>query len=448
MAFDERRLRKTLQSIAATEGPPTRFVVGFSGGLDSTALLHALVDAELGRPILALHVDHQLQPDSDQWQQQAQRVAQRLGVDYRSIKAQVNTDSGDGPEAAARNARYAVFRSQLVDGDWLLCAQHLDDQAETLLLNLLRGSGPLGLAGMPLIRRLGAGHLVRPLLDLSRDELESYARASGLTWLSDPSNEDSGFDRNYLRHKVIPVLRERWPEASRRLARSAELSGDAQALLEDLAVSDLEAVAAVNPARIRLDALAELSDRRRRNLLRHACRAIGLPVPPADRLQTLLDTMLSAAADAEPLVTWAGAEARRYRGELFLLAASEAVFDAPAGSTIGRLGIGEPLSLGPGLGRLSLVATDGHGIPAELAEQGFDVTRRRGGESIRIRAGGRSQRLKKLLQAEGLLPWMRDFVPLVVAADQLIAVADLWVNADIATTPGYRVEWAGRPDLV
>jgi len=439
MTFDAHRLRESIEAIGDTL--PSRFVIGFSGGMDSSVLLHALAHAGLGPALLAVHVNHGLHADADRWEREAAAFARRVGVRFHAVAADVDLDAGRGPEAAARDARYAAFRECLEAGDWLLLAHHRDDQAETLLLNLLRGSGPLGLAGMPAIRPLGEGALFRPLLEVDRAELRDYAERHALAWIGDPSNDDPGMDRNFLRHRIVPALRERWPDVAGRLARSAALQADAQALLDELADADLAVASDGDPARIRLDVLSALGASRQRNLLRHACRLARLPRPPAQRLATLLDTLLTAAPDAEPRVAWPGAEARRYRGELFLLA--EALMYGPEFG--GVLTAARPVDLGAGYGRLSLRRTDGDGIPAEAAERGLRVVERRGGECIRIGAGGRSQKLKKLYQAAGILPWMRDSLPLLMDGDRLVAVADRWVSADIATTPGYRVVWSDPP---
>jgi tRNA(Ile)-lysidine synthase len=313
-----------------------------------------------------------------------------------------------------------------------------------MLLNLLRGSGPLGLAGMPALRRLGEGNLARPLLSVSRAELADYALRHALAWTEDPANDDPGMDRNFLRHRVLPTLADRWPDANRRLARSAMHASDAQALLEDLASADLATVTDGDPARIRIEGMTAMSLRRQRNLIRGACSLAGLPRPPAQRLETLLNTLPAAAPDAEPRVVWPGAEARRYRGELFLLPQSIADGTAITGS----LAVDRPVDLGPQFGRLTLRQSEGAGIPSDLARRGLKLATRQGGECIRVSAGGRSQKLKKLLQQDGVLPWMRDLLPLALDGDRLVAVADRWINADIATTPGYRVVWTDGPAVV
>ena len=217
------RVRERLRVLENALGRPARYLVAFSGGLDSTVLLDLLAgSADARLPVIALHVDHQLHPDSASWAEHAVRVARSFGVDCRVLAVRPDTAAGRGTEAAAREARYAALGGCLEPGDWLLSGHHEDDQVETLLLNLLRGSGPDGLAAMPEARPFAGGWLVRPMLGVSRAELERHAEVERLDWIEDPSNAERGYDRNYLRHEVLPVIGARWPDAGMRLRRSIE----------------------------------------------------------------------------------------------------------------------------------------------------------------------------------------------------------------------------------
>ena len=255
MTFNRDALLQALNALTEDADSPRRYVIGFSGGLDSTVLLHALAEtaAEHKTPLLAVHVDHGMQSESAGWAEQCRVTAEQYGVEFRSQRVAVDLGSGKGPEAAARTARYAALCQLMSPGDWLLSAHHEDDQAETLLLNLLRGSGPAGLAGIAAIRRLEPGWLARPLLAFPRAALEQYAAKHGLSWIEDPSNAERILDRNYLRHEVLPLLEVRWPGASQRLNRSSRIAADAAGLLDDLAkanqsspkVSDGHAILAI-----------------------------------------------------------------------------------------------------------------------------------------------------------------------------------------------------------
>lgn len=440
MSFTAEKLKERLRELAADRKPPSRYLVGFSGGVDSAVLLHALVGAVNTTPIVAVHADHGLHSDSRDWDDRCARFAEGLGVRYVSQRIAVSGAEDAGVEAAARTARYAYFASQIASGDWLLSAHHADDQAETLLLNLLRGSGVLGLAGIAAARPLGQGLLVRPLLGVARAEIEDYARREGLDWIDDPSNTDIRFDRNFLRAKILPRLRMRWPAFGRTLARSAMLAGEASGLLDELAELDL--ARAGRAERLDLRVVRLLSPARQRNLLRFAVRRLGLPAPPATRLEQIVGTQIGARVDAEPLVTWPGAEVRRYRDRLYLLAERPA--PALPDATLSPAAIVE---LGPGSGRLRLERHDGPGIDPAVAEAGLTVAFRAGGERVRIEDGGRTQKLKTLMQAAGIVPWMRSRIPLLMSAHGLVAVGDLWTDAASRAEPGYAVRWDDRPAL-
>jgi tRNA(Ile)-lysidine synthase len=288
-----------------------RLCVAFSGGADSTALLAALA-ALRGRghfELRALHVNHHLQPGAAGFARVARACARRLGVPCRVLDAPVTVAPRASPEAAARTARYAALRAQLRPGEWLLLAQHQDDQVETLLLQLLRGAGIAGLAAMP----ERAGELLRPLLPVTRAQLLDYLRRQGLGWSEDPSNADERYGRNFLRLRVLPALRERWPALGTTICRSAALAAEAQQLLAARADEDLQD--ALDGAALRVTALRRLGAPARRNALRRWLEQRGLPMPDQRRLQEIAGPLLRARFDARPFIRWPGAVVRR-RGDL------------------------------------------------------------------------------------------------------------------------------------
>ncbi|NIR59118.1 MAG: tRNA lysidine(34) synthetase TilS, partial [Gammaproteobacteria bacterium] len=276
-----------LVAVLAHHAPAARYWVAYSGGLDSLVLLHALAARRdrLGAPLAAVHVDHGLHPDSGRWAAHCARTCAALGVPYECRVVEATAASGESPEAAARRARYEALAGLLEPGACLLTAHQRDDQAETLLLQLLRGAGPDGLAGMPMCRPLGAGWHLRPLLDWERADLHAYARAQGLEWVEDASNRDTGIDRNYLRHIVLPALRERWPGAPATLARAARHQAEAAELLVALGRADARAAADAAPGTLRASALRDLPAPRQRNLLRAWIARAGLPAPSAAQLE-------------------------------------------------------------------------------------------------------------------------------------------------------------------
>jgi tRNA(Ile)-lysidine synthase len=423
--------------------PASRWLVAFSGGMDSTVLMHALAATRETEQtdIVAIHVDHGLQPESRDWDDHCRKFADELGVAYVSKKVTVDGDRKNGPEAAARQARYAVLQTLVKDGDCLLSAHHEEDQAETLLLNLLRGSGVAGLAGIGAAQAFGRGRLLRPLLGVSGEAIENYAERHGLSWIEDPTNADTRYDRNFLRQEIVPALAARWPAVSARLKQSADLASEASALLNDLA--DIDLAAANGPERLDLEAIRALSPARQRNLLRQAVSLCGLPPPPATRLYQAVHELIPAREDAQPLVTWPGAELRRYRNHLYVMPAMTSLPDEPAQV----LRPEEALELGPGMGRLALNPDVSKGISPELADAGLRVRYRHGGEVIRPAGHDCTHKLKKLLQQEGIVPWMRERLPLLYAGDQLVAVADLWVAEECARDAGFGVSWRDRSPL-
>jgi tRNA(Ile)-lysidine synthase len=439
-----------------------RYLVGFSGGLDSTVLLHALRQLAARTmptvpvvPVVAVHINHALHPHAAAWQEHCREVAEKLEVDFVARELVVD-EHGAGLEAAARDARYAALKELIQDGDVLLSAHHEEDQAETLLLNLLRGSGLAGLAAIGACQPFGRGRLIRPMLGVSRHAIERYAREHSLLWVEDPSNLDLRFDRNYLRQEVLPRLKQRWPAVAARLSHTAELAGQAARLQDDLAAIDLSSLldppgdaAAGTPDRLDILELSKLSGPRQRNVLRYAIKACGLPQAPASRLRQVQDELLPAREDAQPLVRWRGGEVRRYRRKLYLLPESVAEGRIERAEPPLLYGDGSQVAIGaaPGMLRLEKVAAGETGIDPAVTAGGLQLRFRAGGEKIRPYGRRDSRPLKKLLQERGVLPWMRQNVPLLYAGETLVAVADLWIAQDCARDGGFRVRWDGKPSL-
>ncbi len=411
-----------------------RWCVALSGGVDSTSLLHAVVQLGQqfpGNIIRAVHINHHLHADADTWAKVCQTLCDELGVSLTCRDVTVEKGGDDGLEAAARRARFGEFTGLLGEGEILLTAHHRDDQVETLLLRLLRGAGPHGLASIGPRRSCGKGWIVRPLLDAGRDDLQAYARKQHLQWIEDPANADTMFDRNFLRHRVLPVLRERWPGLGETIPRAARLSGEAAGMLDELAKQDTAGNKADDG--LSVDLLRELPPARQRNVVRYYLRRHGLAPPAEARLRDGLDQLLNAGPDRKPLLEWGGVQIRRYRAQLYLLSFnpdSRALPGAHDWDGRGRL------DLGPLRGSLQLLHRDEGGI--ELSGQ-WVIRFRSGGE--RLLTDGQHKTLKKYFQERGIVPWMRGHIPLLYKADCLIAVGDLWQSAD----SGVRVLWEGHP---
>jgi tRNA(Ile)-lysidine synthase len=432
-----------IQSLRGLPAAPRRWV-GLSGGLDSSVLLEVLARGRSSLPgeIRAVHINHGLQPAAADWQRHCEMQCMRLKVPLTAKTVQVDAQTGESLEAAARERRYAVFREILGPGEVMLLAHHEDDQLETFFLQALRGAGVRGLAAMPAMAPFAAGTLARPLLGYSRAELEVWAKQQGLEWVEDPSNRDTDYDRNYLRREVLPLVKRRWPAAGATVSRSARFAAEAEALLKELAVEDGDRyrVSLTLPVK----AIMELSGARSRNLLRHWLRQQGLPLPPAHKLDEIL-SQAQAGLDRNPCIDWEGVEVRRYRGRLHALTPLP---EAPAEFLLHR---DESHDLGPGLGSLALKPAVGEGIRAELCgPQGLRVAFRSGGEECRPVGHGHQRPLKKWLQELHVVPWLRGRLPLLYAGRELLAVAGLFACEPHAALPGeagLRVEWLEHPPL-
>ncbi|MGY2289022.1 tRNA lysidine(34) synthetase TilS [Pseudomonas sp. SDO528_S397] len=421
-------LAQLLQTLSPWRNAPV-WHVAFSGGLDSTVLLHLLATCDNLPPLHAVHVHHGLQTAADAWPAHCQAVCDGLAVPLQIIEVQVQ--SGASLERAARDARYQAFAQVTGPGALLLTAQHRDDQAETLLFRLLRGAGVRGLAAMPLHRPLARGTLVRPLLGVSRAELEAYARNQQLEWIEDPSNTDARFSRNYLRRHVFPTLNARWPQAAHQMARSAEHLSEAQGLLDELAQMDLQAGAQASAfpwlplPSLALAPLLTLSDARQRNALRHWLTPLTR-LPDTEHWagwQTLRD----AKNDAQPLWRLADGQLHRCDGRLWWLPASWSPFSA---DPVDWLVATNPLQL-PGNGQLQLLGNVPEGV--------LSVRYREGGETLELPARGRRD-LKRLLNESRVPGFVRGRLPLLYRGPQLLAVPNL-AGLSAEAGDGWQLQW-------
>lgn len=399
----------------------TPLLVGYSGGLDSTVLLHWLwhsVQAG-GSGVRAVHVHHGLQPDADAWASHCQHQCDAWGIPLAVHRVTVDLQAGMGLEGAARLARRAAFSTELRAGEMLALAQHQDDQAETFLLRALRGAGVDGLAAMAPQAAFGNHVLWRPLLQVPRSALLAYAQAHGLDWIEDPSNLSDAPDRNFLRLHVMPLLRQRWPHAAEALSGSAIHCGQLRGMLDEEEEELLQHVQAA-PRVLSVALLRQLSAERRARVLRRWVLAQGAPALPASVLRQLEDTLLPVAPDRDAQVRWRQHSIRLWRGHWYLLPA--ALPALPRGWRVDWDGR-SPLSLPDG-GQLQLLGTPGFDAPLQ-------VRARQGGERIQLPGRDHSHALKDCLQREHLAPWRRAQLPLLFAGNQLQAAADVVLSAPL-----------------
>ena len=436
-------LALALRSLALRSLAGRDLLVGFSGGLDSTVLLHALAaQAEtLQCRVRAIHVDHGLHPRSDEWASHCAAFAASLQIELQVERVRVARDAGRGLEAAAREARQAAFLRHLRTGECMLLAHHRNDQAETVLLRLLRASASAGLAAMRPCSTLGAHAVLRPLLDVERSELLSYAEAAGLDWMDDPSNADLALDRNFLRHRILPELRQRWPQADSALATTAALLAEDAELLAETVGEHLAQLRNPQSGGLALHQLLSLAPAWRSRILRRWVEDSGLPPLPGKAIGVIESGLLRARADSRAEVRWHGVVLRRWRDQLYLdrdLPALPGNWQSPWDGT-------RPLSLPTGE-RLELIVCTGSAGESSAPVVAFDdilpglqVRARRGGERIVLAGRKHSHSLKHCLQAAAILPWQRERLPLLIAADgEVLAAGDVVVSARFAAWCGER----------
>lgn len=435
MSFSQPALLKELKIHQDTR----RYWVAYSGGLDSHCLLHALAGlrAELHEALVeAVHVHHGLSPHADAWVEHCERVCKGLRIALHVFYVDARPTPGESPEAIARTARYQVLSTLVGEGERLLVAHHQDDQAETLLIQLLRGSGVAGMSAMPSIASFYKGTLQRPLLGFSRADLLGYAQQHKLHWIDDESNASTAYDRNYLRHQIMPLIKQRWPAANATLSRSAAHCAEAADLLNEQAEQDMASVVDMESGAVQISSLLKLSASRQSNLIRAWIKHQGLPAPSHRHLARIHNELIPAAIDATPLVTWKGAELRRYRDQLF------AMTPLPAHDTQLATPWYPLFSLELPSIQKKIVATlaTGQGVLASLLNEKLTIRFRRGGEHIRPAGRNSHHELKKLLQEAGVPPWQRDRIPLLYRGEDLVAVIGFWVSE------GYQVR-AGEHGL-
>lgn len=419
-----------------------RFVIAFSGGMDSHVLLYSMAQLRESSPNIALHtvhVDHGLQAKSREWSEHCLSVCEKLNVSCDVLKVDARAKSGESPEAAARDARYQALLDVMQAGDCLLTAHHQDDQAETLLLQLLRGGGPRGLSSMPMCNEFGVGQHCRPLLGFSREQLLEVAKKHQFDWIEDESNFDTGFDRNYLRHEILPKLKDRWPAMAQTISRVAGHSAEAADLLDILAEMDLQAVH--DGEALSIQQLLSFDDARKRNILRFWLRQQNRPLPDTRQMERILVDVLQADKDRNPCVAWSGSELRRYRDHLYVVTPST----TPEPDTSLNWDMKSPLQLPGDTGVLQAVEAMGRGLKQSLCDSTLaNVKFRQGGEKLKLAGRDHTHDLKKLFQEKGVPPWERDRIPFVYLGDDLAEVVGYWVGDGFSAAEGEKgiqIKW-------
>lgn len=391
-------------------------LVAYSGGLDSHVLLHICKQLQTFLPKLsvrAIHINHGLQSIAQNWVQHCQKQCEQLDIPYQSVELQLKLQTGDSLEAEARKARYQICEQHLKQGEYLLTAHHGNDQAETFLLNLIRGSGVDGLTAMPSIRPFASGFLARPLLSFTRQVLEEYAAKHQLQYIHDPSNDNTDdFSRNYMRHEIIPKLEQRWSSAVATINRSVQLQAEHRDLVNELLVDKLQQAVGTQVNTLSICYLLTQSYVVQKALIRHWLQSQQFLMPSAKKLEHILSDVLQAKQDAQPCVHWQGCEVRRFRDNLYAMQP----LDTFNKNHQVIWNVEQPLQWGSYLLK-----------PEQFqAYQGkcLRVAYRQGGEIVQ--KNGRNISLKKLLNQSDIAPWERERLPLVYCQDELIYIPNVF----------------------
>ena len=421
-----------------------RLVLAYSGGLDSTVLLHLLAECRktLSFQLSAQHVHHGLSLNADNWADFCRNFCKQLNIPLTISTVKVNKNNGLGLEAAAREARYKVLLA--TNADFICLAHHQDDQAETLLLQLARGAGVKGLAGMAEM----SGKLLRPLLDVPRSRLEAYAKQHQLIWIEDESNADTRFDRNFIRHKVLPILEESYPSIRQTISRSAQNMADANELLDELALIDA-LQAGFHPDKstaIGLSVLKNLSEPRVNNCLRWWLAKNSLQMPSQQQLQQITQQLMHAKQDAAiELKVSETRTLRRYQNRAYL------VQELPPNATINWLWQGEDVINLPNKTQLIFSKKMGEGISLRKIENAaLRIKFREGNERFKPQLGRPYRSLKVMLQNVDMPPWQRAQLPLIFMDDTLVVIPNIGVDANLQAScdeMGLVVNWIDYKEL-
>lgn len=394
---------------------PARLVVGYSGGLDSHVLLH--LAKKTGYPVVALHINHGLAISADEWQAHVIATCDDLGVPVTCMKVDVSPQGN--VEGNARDARYRAFETFLKKGDVMLLAHHADDQVESALMHLFRGSNRPGVAGMPVTRAIGCANLLRPLLQVTRASLLRYARDHELAWIDDTSNADTSFNRNFIRHELLPMVQTRWPAVREAVLQAIQRDEEVVQLIDYIGEKDLLALLDERGG-VSIPELWALPVTRRRNVIRYWVHSFGLPLPGGAMLASELDTLKSSRQDASPLVTWQGVCLRRVGDHIFLTDQTPSVVP----SVSYHFHSGDDHSVNELLLPFGTITADpvkGKGLVVDRLDE-IEIRFRTGGETL---LRGNHRTLKNLFQESGVPAWLRDYLPLAFVGGELVAIVGL-----------------------
>lgn len=417
--------------------------LAYSGGVDSQVLLHLLSEIKIQYKldVRAVYIDHGLQAESKKWQAHCASSCEKLSIPFQAVSVNVDLKTGEGTEASARTARYAALAELIEKDHCLLTAQHQDDQAETLLLQLFRSAGAAGLAAMPFYSLFSKGWHIRPLLNFNQEEILNYANAYQLEWVEDPSNQNDRFDRNLIRNQIIPLIKKRWPSLERTLSVAANQQSENKELLNDLALHDYLNLDS-DAESLSIDGLLKLTEARQRNVLRYWIARLGFALPPRNVLAEIIQQIFYSNEDAMPDIRWANAEVHRFKNRLYVIK----TIDHDVEQTL-ELNSHQSVMIESLGKKLDFEKIKGKGLKPEVLDKKIELRFRKGGEKIKPTGRKETHSLKKLFQESEVPPWKRTKIPLLFIDNELIAVVDYWIADEYSVEQKETGYWPKLVDL-
>ena len=424
----------------------TKFSIALSGGVDSMVLLDLLSKAKGSNDeVRAIHINHNLHESSEEWVDFVKETCEKykLPLIIESINPK---QEGFGLEADARDQRYKKFKEIILDNECLLTAHHLDDQTETILYRIFRGTGLDGLRSIRKKAKFGKGLLCRPLINVPREAIEQYAKLNNIKWIEDPSNKNIDFDRNYLRNNIVPSIKKRWPNAQKTITRLSSLAENNQKLLHELAKEDIGEIEKFNVLDIGI--LSNKSSLRINNIFRFMILKNKMGIPSLKVLENGIETLINAKSDS-PIITWDGFSIRRYKNTLYFF--NPDLKQDEIRPLKMKWFIDETINLGGNRGSIQARFIKGQGIALNKCPKSLEIKYRKGGEQIKPSGHKITKSLKNLFQENNVLPWVRDQIPLFYLDEELVSVGDLWFNQDYKAKEqedGFLISWDRNIDII
>lgn len=426
-------LRNIQDVLLAYIKPGDHLAIALSGGVDSVVLLHILatLSKEMSFTLSAVHVNHGMSSNATLWSKFCCDLCHSYGISIYIAYLKIKKVIGESLEATAREERYRVFNQ--IQANYVVLAQHIDDQAETLLLQLFRGAGIKGLSGMPIVRKqppISVPQILRPLLEISRNKIETYGRLNKLNWINDESNDSVIFNRNYLRHEILPLVKKRYPNYPKTLLRVSRHFSEASLLLDELAAIDSEHC--LVSGKLQVDRMRILSFPRAKNILRYNLLQQGIIPPSKVKLETILHQILTAEPDSQPHISFGNAEIRCHKGSIYILPDKTLL----PGSTHYVWNGETHLVLHHFNGAIHFTEVTSQGINQKIISTDLITIRaRKGGERFMPACNRPRRSLKNLLQEASIPPWERNSLPLMFYGEKLIWVPGIGIDCEFQAKP-------------